>query len=1119
MKNILYGRSVVDFKTLLKIKKTTMLALLLLIGAVFANPSYSQSKKVTISSNRMTMNQVIQEIEKQTDYLFVFNAKEVNLDKVVQVNANNRTVAEVLKTIFKGTTISYEMNGKNIMLVEGKSRTNTQSSSQGTRDKVTGVVKDENGDPIIGANVSVKGESMGAISDVNGNFTLNAPSNATLSVSFIGYTPMEVKLAGRKNISVVLKESSKMLSEVVVVGYGVQKKANLSGSVAQLDSKKLENRPIANVTNGIQGLMPGITVTETNGAPGQDGGTIRVRGVGTLNTASPYILVDGFETSTLNSLDPDDIESISVLKDASSAAIYGSKASNGVILITTKRGHSGAPKISYSGYVGFQNASNLVERMSSAEYATYYNQARIANGKTAKYTDDEIKKFADGSDPYNYPNTDWNGLAFKTGVMTRHNVNVTGGSEQMKYMASVGYLHQTGILPNAQREQFNARTNFDVNLTKRLTAHLNLAFIRNNYKDPSSAYAGGSSDQIIRQLNLIAPWIVNKYQDGTYGTISDGNPMAWLDSGMTVDRNNSNFTGMLGLDYQIMDGLKLTLQGSYVDNYQHYKYFQKFIQYNANKKSDPSSLDDRHYKWDRTNYDAILNYDKQFGVHGLKVMAGWHTEKYNYAYNRSYRKNFPNNDLTDMDAGDASTQTNNGNTRELAMISYFGRLNYDFAGRYLFEANFRADASSRFAQGHRWGYFPSFSAAWRVSEEKFMEGTKNVLDNLKIRASWGQLGNQDALDDYYPWMNTYNLGAKYPFEGSLATGYYQSNYHLSTISWEKATTWGIGVDFSLFRKLTGSIDYYNRKTTGIIMNVDAPAEFALGSYKDNIGSMRNQGIEVSLAYSTKLTQDLGIDLSANFAYNKNEILDLGGGPDKYIGNGSYNRHKVGEQFNSFYIYRANGFFQSDAEADAYTAKYGNPFGKKFKAGDLIYDDADGSGKLDSNDRIYYKNTAQPAITYNFNIGVTYKNFDLSTIWQGVDKVAHIYDTEAYGEFVGDSSHPASIWKDAWSSTNTNAKMPRIAEARTSPSNQRNVMSTFWLSNTGYLRLKTLQVGFTFPKSILNVLGVSTLRIYYSAENLFTIDHMKIKIDPEATSDRVSSYPLLRTHSFGVNLTF
>src|SRR5574344_1413756 len=269
MKNILYGRSVVDFKTLLKIKKTTMLALLLLIGAVFANPSYSQSKKVTISSNRMTMNQVIQEIEKQTDYLFVFNAKEVNLDKVVQVNANNRTVAEVLKTIFKGTTISYEMNGKNIMLVEGKSRTNTQSSSQGTRDKVTGVVKDENGDPIIGANVSVKGESMGAISDVNGNFTLNAPSNATLSVSFIGYTPMEVKLAGRKNISVVLKESSKMLSEVVVVGYGVQKKANLSGSVAQLDSKKLENRPIANVTNGIQGLMPGITVTETNGAPGQ----------------------------------------------------------------------------------------------------------------------------------------------------------------------------------------------------------------------------------------------------------------------------------------------------------------------------------------------------------------------------------------------------------------------------------------------------------------------------------------------------------------------------------------------------------------------------------------------------------------------------------------------------------------------------------------------------------------------------------------------------------------------------------------------------------------------------------------------------------------------------------
>jgi TonB-linked SusC/RagA family outer membrane protein len=1118
MKNILYRRLVVGLETLLKSKKTTMLALLLLLGAVCAIPSYSQSKKVTISSNKMSMSQVIQEIEKQTDYLFVFNAEEVNLNKTVQVNAKNRPVADVLKSIFKGTKISYEMNGKNIMLVEGKTRQSAQSAGQERRNRVTGLVKDENGEPIIGANVSVKGESMGAISDINGNFALNAPDNATLSVSFIGYTPIEVKLAGRKNISVVLKESSKLLNEVVVVGYGIQKKANLSGSVTQLDSKKLENRPIANVSNGIQGLMPGITVTGTNGAPGMDGGSIRVRGVGTLNTASPYILVDGFETSTLNSIDPDDIESISVLKDASSAAIYGSKASNGVILITTKRGHSGAPKISYTGYVGFQNASQMVDRMSSADYATYYNQALVANGKKAKYTEDEIKKFADGSDPYNYPNTDWTGLAFKTGVMTRHNVNVTGGSDQMKYMASVGYLHQTGVLPNAQREQFNARTNFDVNLTKRLTAHLNLAFIRNNYKDPSSAYAGGSSDQIIRQLNLIAPWIVNKYQDGTYGTISDGNPMAWLDSEMTVNRNNSNFTGMLGLDYQIMDGLKLTLQGSYVDNYQHYKYFQKFIQYNANKKSDPSSLDDRHYKWDRTNYDALLNYDKQFGQHGLKVMAGWHTEKYNYSYNKSYRKNFPNNDLTDINAGDASTQTNEGNTRELAMISYFGRLNYDFVGKYLFEANFRADASSRFAQGNRWGYFPSFSAAWRLSEEKFMEGIKGTLDNLKIRASWGQLGNQDALDDYYPWMNTYNLGASYPFDGALNTGYYQSNYHLSTISWEKATTWGIGIDFGLFSKLTGSIDYYNRKTTGIIMNVDAPAEFALGSYKDNIGSMRNQGIEVSLAYSTKLSKDWGIDVSANFAYNANKILDLGGGPDKYISNGN-KRHKVGEQFNSFYLYRANGFFQSDEEAAAYTAKYGNPFGKKFKAGDLIYDDADGSGKLDSNDKVYYKNTDMPAITYNFNIGVTYKNFDLSTIWQGVDKVAHIYDTEAYGEFVGDSSHPATIWKDAWTSTNTNAKMPRIAEARTSPSNQRNVMSTFWLSNTGYLRLKTLQVGYTFPKSILNVLGVSNLRLYYSAENLLTIDHMKINIDPEATSDRISSYPLLRTHSFGVNLTF
>lgn len=1018
-----------------------------------------------------------------------------------------------LGTLFSGTISTATASGAN-------SFATTQQAGI-----CKGLVKDATGESVIGASVVVKGTTNGTITDFDGNFSLDGIKKGdVIVISYVGYQTQEIKWNGSP-LNVILKEDSKTLSEVVVVGYGTQKKANLSGSVAMVDSKELENRPIQNVSSGLQGLMPGVAITGTNGAPGQDAGKIRVRGIGTLNEAGPYILVDGIETGTLSAVDPNDIESISVLKDAASAAIYGSKAANGVVLITTKRGKTGQTKISYSGYLSFQNATNMIERMGSYEYASLLNQALEAEGMSKRFNDTELQKFKDGNDPL-YPDTDWYDLAYKTGVQHRHNVNINGGSENVKYMASLGYLNQTGILPNAGREQFNARTNLDMKINKRLSARMNLSFIKNDYSDASSAYYGGSSDQIIRQLNLIAPWIVARYDDGTWGTISDGSPIAWLDSGMKVNRDNYNFSGMAAVDYEIFDGLKLTLQGAYVNNLQNYNYFQKYIKYNENKESDPSQLDERFYKWDRTNYDALLNYNKNFGKHNIKGLLGWHTEKYNYKYQKAVRKKFPNNELTDMNAGDASTQSNEGYTAELAMISWFARINYDFAGKYLLEANIRADASSRFAEGHRWGYFPSFSGAWRISEEAFMESAKDSwLSGLKIRASCGQLGNQDALsgsnNDYYPALNTYNLDSKYAFGGSLNSGYYQRKYRLETISWEKASTWGVGVDFTLFNKLNGSLDYYNRKTTGIIMDVTVPKEFALDAYKDNVGSMRNSGIEINLSYNTKIGQvDFGI--AGNFSYNKNEILDLGGGdPNKYLDatDGYSQRNKVGEAMNSYYIYRADGFFNSQEEADAYTAKYGNPFGKTFKAGDLRYVDTNKDGKLTADDREYC-GSSDPKIIYGFNINAGWKGIDLSLMFNGAAGVKRLFDGyEVYGNFSGDAAHPATIWRDAWTPDNHDASMPRIFYDTNSASSSRSVQSDFWLQDTSYLRLKNLQLGYTLPKGWLNSVGVENIRIYYSVENLLTFDKMKINIDPESTSQRLSSYPLLRTHAFGVNVTF
>ncbi|WP_301704946.1 TonB-dependent receptor [uncultured Parabacteroides sp.] len=999
-----------------------------------------------------------------------------------------------------------------------------QKSLKGTVNDVLG--------PVAGASVVVKGTTNGTVTDMDGNFVLEVNNGDVLQISFIGYVTQEIKYTGQATLAVNLVEDTQKLEEVVVVGYGTQKKVNMTGAVAMVDSKVLENRPVQNVSTALQGTMPGVQVTSGGGRPGQDGGTIRVRGVGTLNTADPYILVDGIETGTMNSVDPNDIESISVLKDAASAAIYGSKASNGVILITTKRGKTGKPRISYNGYVGFQRPTEMIDRISSYDYARLYSQSMSAEGLTPRFDETDLQKFKDGSSPDTHPNTDWYDEAYQTGVQHSHNVSVSGGTENAKYMGSVGYLGQTGILPNADRQQFNARTNLDLKLNSKLTVRLNLAYIKNDYADPISSYASGisdsgnpnsaaSSDQIIRQLNRISPWIVGRAEDGSYGTISDGSPLAWLDVDQTVKRKNQNFSGTLAADYKIIDGLVATVTGSYVNNQQHYIAFQKYIKYNPNKETEQNRAEERFTGWHRASFDALLNYDKQFGEHGLKAMAGWHTEKYDYSFNHQFRKNFPTNDLTDMNAGDPASQKSYGFTRELAMISWFGRINYDYAGKYLLEGNIRADASSRFADGNRWGYFPSFSAAWRISEEGFMENTKDWLNNLKIRGSWGLLGNQDALNDYYPWMNTYALDASYPLGGALQSGYYQDSYKLASISWEKSRTWGLGFDATLNNKINVTFDYYDRKTTGIIMDVPVPQEFGLGAYKDNVGEMSNRGVEVILSYNNKWG-DWSFGATGNFAYNKNILQDLGlSGSSKEMqdpNNGNKIR-RIGEALNTYLVYEADGFFESDEAAQAYMDKYagkdGYPFSKKFKAGDLIYKDTNNDGKIDDSDRVLAGST-DPKFTFGLNLNAAYKNFDLSMTFTGAAGVSRLINKEVTGYFAGDDSHPATVWLDAWTQDNKDASMPRVAYDESS---NNYTTSTFWVQNSSYLRMKNLQFGYTLPKNVLKSVGIENVRFYYSVENLFTIHNMLVSVDPEIGDERGSSFPLTQTHAFGVNVTF
>ena len=443
-----------------------------------------------------------------------------------------------------------------------------------------GTVVDATGEPVIGANVVEKGTTNGTVTDMDGKFALEVSADATLSISYIGYTEQLVPVKNQSTFDIKLMEDTQKLEEIVVVGYGAQKKVNLTGSVASISSQELVQRPITSVASGIQGIVPGLTITAGQGRPGSsDNTSIRVRGTGTLNNSDPYILIDGIESGSMNQIDPNDIESISVLKDAASAAIYGSKAANGVILITTKRGSSGRPVVAYNATFGWQTATGFVERMNSADAATYYNKALESSGKAPRFTEDDIRLFRDGTDPYGHPDTDWNDLGFAgNGFMHQHNINLSGGSENIKYMASVGYLNQNGIMKHSNREQFNMRTNLDAKLSDHVNVRANMSFIHNDYADPTNSYVGGGSDQIIRQLNRIAPWIPYKNEDGTYGTIGDGNPVAWLDLDQTLNRNNQNFSGILAVDYNVMKGLKFTAQGAYVSDVQDRKEFVKDIQ-------------------------------------------------------------------------------------------------------------------------------------------------------------------------------------------------------------------------------------------------------------------------------------------------------------------------------------------------------------------------------------------------------------------------------------------------------------------------------------------------------------------------------------------------------------
>ena len=1070
--------------------------------------------QITIHIKDKPASEVVKQIEKVSKYRFFYKKGLPGMTTPITVEVNDQGIEAVMGQIVGQIPVSYTIKGDTqVVLAESE----PQNTSTGKNKSVKGSVTDANGEPVIGANIVQIGTVNGVISDLDGNFDIEVPEGSTLEISYIGYRPKEVKVGNNTVLTVILEEDTQALDEVVVVGYGSQKKVNLTGSVATVNSESLANRAISNVSQGLQGLVPGMTVTNSGGQPGMDAGKILIRGVGSFNVSTPMVLIDGIE-GDMNIVDTQDIESISVLKDAASAAIYGSKAANGVILITTKRGKQGAPKINYNALFGWSSPSELMPRTSSAELAQLTNEAEywgaISEGATPEqatkrmpYSQTDIDLYANGTDPYGHPNTDWNKLFFVgSGFTNRHNVSVGGGTEWVNYRTSLGYSKQEGIVKNAASRQFNLRVNLDMKITERLKSKINLDYVNSLIQEPTNpiSWDSGTSEQTYRQVNRISPMVPYKNEDGTYGTISDGNPIAFQDSGAKGERQNDYITAFAEFSYDILDGLVARVNGSYYVQNQDYNLYRKEIQYNEAKYDGPTQYTQSYYTNNRTQADAMLTYDKTFiEKHTVNLLAGFHSELYKYKETKAYRKDFPSSDVTDLNGGSVVGMTNSGYTRELAMNSFFARAKYNFDNKYLFEGNIRGDGSSRFAKGYRWGWFPSFSGAWRLSNEDFMAGTRTFVDDMKVRASWGVLGNQEIPNDYYPYINTYSTSPKYPFGNVINTGAAQTNNKINDLSWETTYTWGVGLDMTVLNSLSMTLDWYNRKTTGILMQVNVPTTFGYGGYYDNIGEMSNKGIEASLNYNKQISQ-VAFNAGVNFAYNKNKVLSLGDLDDQ---KGSRTITMVGRPYQAFYGYQSDGIFQSQEEIDK-APKYTMIDNARLIPGDIKLVDRNKDNVIDEKDKIIL-NSENPKFTFGINLGAKF--------FQGAAGVARYFTDEMYGEFNGDSGHPSKLWLDRWTPENPTNKMPRASKFRTY--NMPEVTtSDFWLVNTNYLRLKDVQVGFTFPKTWCTNMKITSVRIYYSGQNLLTIKKCPEGIDPEAPSGWGAYYPHITTNSVGISIT-
>jgi TonB-linked SusC/RagA family outer membrane protein len=1019
----------------------------------------------------------------------------------------------------KAGSIRYALTTIFLLLIFGQ---HVQAQSTVT---ISGVVKETSGQSIPGVGVKLKGSTTGTVTDISGKYVLKVPGpGAVLLFSSIGYITVEEIVGSRQIINITLKTAQTDLETVVVVGYGTQKKANLTGAVATVSGADLTKRVATNPTQLLQGKLPGLSVTQASGEAGNEGNVLRVRGLGTYSGAGnePLVIIDGIP-GNLTQLNPENIESVTVLKDAASASIYGSRAANGVILVTTKQGKAGKMQVSYSYNFGIAKATSLPDLVyNSAQYMQMYNQAAVNSGAPTsnRFTQDQIDAYANSTDRNLYPNYNWLNTVIQPAHVQTHNLNLTGGSETTTYNVGLGIVDQPDIMLGFKYKKYNLQLNLNSKINDRITfgSSITLNYGQRTYPRP------GSQDMFLSTLSqspLYGPVLPDgsgRYTATAYSfQTANKNPVAIAENALA---SNTDYfmQGNLFLDVKLIEGLQWkTSVGTNFDFQKSYDYKPVIGQYLwfAGPNDAPfRTLDtggqgllvtDKNYIYP-IGYTQ-LTYTKKIGDHSFNMLAGTQAEYYKNQSLSASRVTYPNNSVPEIDAGGTGSQLNGGTAAEWSINSYYGRLNYDYKGKYLVEGNIRYDGSSRFAQGNKWGLYPSLSLGYRISQEDFFKNLLPVVSDMKIRASTGKLGNQNIGN--YPYQDVYTTGFSYPFGANLGDGVRKTGLVDQSIKWESTKVFDLGLDMTFFKnKLSLTADYYNKITTDILDQGPLPIYVGYDPPIVNNGTVRNRGMELSLSYKDKIGE-VGYSFTANIQANRNKLL-------KYSATkiNATTIDKVGLPFDSYYVYEFDKIFQSTDEIAASPKQPYNPVPGTFKFKDL-----NGDNKIDENDRTVVSG-AFPNYDYSLNANFEYKNFDLSIFLYGSQGQKQYVNGWGFQPF-NQGSVPTTDWLNAWTPSNPSTTMPLIYLTGTGTVSQNiSTTSTYYLKDASFLRIKNIQLGYNLPEKLVKSIKMSALRIYFSGENLFTFTKFP-GLDPEriATNTRYVTHPQNKTFNFGVRATF